>query len=144
MCLDGAAEVGHAVGAEAALGGGDEHRQDDGRGRVHRHRNGGVLAREVEAGEEPLHVLDRVDGDAAFADFAEHALGVGVHAVERGAVKRGGEAQALLVFAEVVETLVGVLREAQAGEETHRFLAAAALVEIHLAVGGIGVGELSG
>jgi hypothetical protein len=87
----------HAAGAEAALRGGDEHGEDDRRGGVHRHRDGGVLARQVEAGEEPRHVLDGVDGHAALADLAEHALVVGIEAVERGAVERGGKAQALLV-----------------------------------------------
>ena len=70
---------------------------------------------------------------------------VGVEAVERGAVKRGGEAQALLVRVEVFEARVGVLGEAEAGEEAHRLFArAGGLVEIHLAVGGGGVGELAG
>ena len=81
----------------------------------HRHRH---LA-EVDAGEQRLHVVERVDGDALAADLAEGARVVGVVAHQGGHVKGGREA-GLAVVEQVVEALVGLLARAEAGELAHR------------------------
>ena len=72
--LNRAAELRHDVGPEAPFRGGDVHRQDDRRRAVDRHRGGKIRRAEIEAGVEPLHVLDGVDRHAALADLAEHAV----------------------------------------------------------------------
>ena len=70
---------------------------------------------------EPDHVLDRVNGDAAFPDLAHHALGVRIDPVKRRSVEGGAETFRALMRAQKMETLVRVLREHQTGEETGRF-----------------------
>ena len=101
----------------AALGGGDVEGEHDRGGRVDRHRDGHVA--EVDAGEQRLHVVERVDGDALAPDLAERASVVGVVAHQRGHVERGREA-GLPVVEQVVEALVGLLAGAEAGELAHR------------------------
>ena len=54
-------------------------------GRIDGHRDGGLL--QVDAVEEDLHVLERVDGDAALADFAFALRVVGVVAHQRGQIE---------------------------------------------------------
>ena len=106
--------------AEPPLGGGDVHRQQDRRGAVDRHRDREVLVVEREAGVEPVHVVDGVDGHAPLADLAEDAVGVAVQAVERRAVERGAQRGAALLLGEIMEAAVGVFGQAQAGEEPRR------------------------
>ena len=113
--LDRAAEL---VGRDAVLLGrddveGEHHR----RGRVDGHRDRDVA--EVDALEERLHVVERVDRDALAADLAEGARVVGVVAHQRRHVEGGGEAR-LAVVEQVAEALVGLLGGAEAGELAHR------------------------
>ena len=96
---------------------GEQHR---GRG-VDRHRGADLVERD--ALEEPLHVVERVDGDALAADLAERARVVGVVAHQRRHVEGGREA-GLAVLEQVVEALVGLLDRAEAGELAHRPVAA--------------------
>src|SRR5207302_545770 len=74
---------------------------------------------ERDAGEEGLHVGERVDRDALAPDLAERARMVGVVAHERGHVEGGREA-GLAVLQEVVEALVRLLGGAEARELAHR------------------------
>ena len=73
-------------------------------------------------GIKPLHVFDRVNGDAAFADLAENAVSVAVQTVERGAVEGGAESNVVLVLSEIMKTAIGVLGEPQTGEQAGGFL----------------------
>ena len=72
-----------------------------------------MLVAEREVRVQPLHVLDRVNRDAAFADLAERALGVAVHPVKRRPVERGAEADRALVLGEIVKSRVRVVGQAQ-------------------------------
>ena len=66
------------------------HRPQDRRRRVDGHRDRRLL--QSDSVEEDLHVLQRVDGDAAFADlaFAEGMIAVVAH--QRGQVEGHGQA----------------------------------------------------
>ena len=86
-------------------------------GRVDRHRHRDVA--EVDAGEQRLHVVERVDRHALAADLAERARMVGVVAHQRRHVERGRE-PGLPVVEQVAEALVGLLGGAEAGELAHR------------------------
>ena len=106
------------VGADPVLLGGDdvEGQQDRGR-RVDRHRDRHPVERD--AGEQGLHVVDRVDRDALHADLAERAVVVGVEPHQGRHVERCREA-VLARLEQVAEALVGLLDGAEAGELAHR------------------------
>jgi hypothetical protein len=70
---------------------------------------------------EPRHVLDGVDGHAAFADFAEYTLRVTVQAVKCRPVEGRAQAGAFLLFGEIVEAPIGVLGQSQAGKQARWF-----------------------
>ena len=98
VVLDSAGELAD-VRAGAA---GDSHvegEQDAGRG-VDGHRGGDAVERNVR--EEALHVFDRVDGDADFADFADRHGRIGVVADLRRQVEGDGKAGGSLVEEEFV------------------------------------------
>jgi hypothetical protein len=115
--LDGAGQARARGGVlRIGLGGGDVEGEHDGGGRVDGHRHGHLA--EIDAGEERLHVVERVDGGALAADLAERALMVGVVAHERGHVEGGGQ-PGLPVVEQVAEALVGLLAGAEAGELAH-------------------------
>ena len=75
---------------------------------------------ELKTGVEPLHVLNRIDRHAAFADLAEDPVRVAIQAVERRPVKSGAESDGLLLAREVVETTVGVRSQSQPGKQACR------------------------
>ncbi len=113
--LDRAAQP--VSGDAVALGGGDVEREHDDGGRVDRHRDRDLA--EVDAGEERLHVVERVDGDALAPDLALAQDVVGVVAHEARHVE--GRAEAVLAAGEqVAEALVGLLGRAEARELAHR------------------------
>src|SRR5262249_28102076 len=64
------------------------------------------------------HVFDRIDRHAALADFSRDTIGVAIDAVERRAIERGAEPVRALMLGQIMKTLVGVLGEHQAGEQT--------------------------
>jgi hypothetical protein len=105
-------------------------------GRVDRHR-GGELA-ERQPVEEPLHVRDGVDRDAAVADLALGARVVGVEAHQRRHVE-GDRQPVLPAVDEVVEALVGLDRVGEAGELPDRPRPRA----VHRGVDAAGVGVLA-
>ena len=109
--------TGSAVPVTVELGGDDEVGEHDRGGGVDRHRHRHVA--EVDAGEERLHVVERVDRDALAPDLAERARVIGVVAHQRGHVEGGGE-PGLAVVEQVVKALVGLLAGAEAGELAHR------------------------
>ena len=110
------------------------HRQDhDGRA-VDGH--GGRDFAEGNAGEQLLHILERGDGDAAFADLAFGFGAVGVVAHERGHVESGGE-PGLALLEQELEALVGFLRRREPGELAHRPEFAAVHVALDAAREGI-------
>ena len=95
----------------------DVEREQHRRRRVDRHRRRDFAERN--AGEQRLHVLERVDRDALAADLAERARRVGVVAHQRRHVERGRE-PGLPVLEQVAEALVRLRRGAEAGELAHR------------------------
>src|SRR3954454_18261909 len=110
--------AGEMLRADAfVLGRDDVVGEHDRRRRVDRHRHGDLA--EVDAGEEVLHVVERVDRDALAADLAERPPVVGVVAHERRHVERRAET-GLAVVEQVAEALVGLLGGAEAGELAHR------------------------
>ena len=56
---------------------------------------------------QPLHVLESVDGDAPFANFAEDPLGVAIQSVERRPVEgqRPGQQRQVVVVLEAAVRL---------------------------------------
>ena len=95
----------------------DVEREQHRRRRVDRHRRRDLAERD--AGEQRLHVLERVDRDALAADLAERARVVRVVAHQRRHVERGRE-PGLAVLEQVAEALVRLLGRAEAGELAHR------------------------
>ena len=91
--------------------------EQDRRGRVDRHRRRDLAERD--AGEQRLHVVERVDRDALAADLAERARVVGVVAHQRRHVEGGRETR-LAVLEQVAEALVRLLGGAEPGELPHR------------------------
>src|SRR5207237_9061514 len=71
-----------------------------------------------ESARKAFQVRERVEGHAALADFAGAEVVVGVVAVKRREVERGGES-GLSVREEVLEALVRVSGGAEAGELAH-------------------------
>ena len=86
-------------------------------GSVDRHRRRDVA--HVDAVEEHLHVGERVDRDAALADFAARLRRVGVVSHQRRHVERHREA-VLAVLEQEMIAFVGLARRAEAGELAHR------------------------
>ncbi len=95
----------------------DVEREQHRRGRVDRHRRRDLVERD--AGEELLHVRERVDGDALAPDLAERLRVVGVVA-HQGRHVEGGREPGLAVLEEVAEAHVRLLGRAEAGELAHR------------------------
>ena len=95
----------------------DVEPQQHRRRRVDRHRRRDLAERD--AGEERLHVGERVDRHALAADLAERARVVGVVAHQRRHVEGRREAR-LPVVEEVAEALVRLLGRPEAGELAHR------------------------
>jgi len=93
-----------------------------------------------DAVEERLHVFERVNGDADFADFAEGEGVVGVHTDLRGQVEGDGET-GLALAQEVAIALVGFDGGAEAGVLAHGPQAAAVHGGIDAAGEGIFPGE---
>ncbi len=102
--------------------------QQDGRGRIDGHRGGNFG--EVDAGEQALHVLDGVDGDADFADFAGGQWVIGVQADLGRKVEGDGESGSA-VGEQVFVALVGFLGVAHAGVLAHGPEAAAIHGRLH-------------
>ena len=75
-----------------------------------------------EAIVEPYHVFHRVDCDSTLANLAEDALSIGIDSVEGWSIECGAETFRALMRAQEMETLVRVLSQHQAGEQTSRFL----------------------
>ena len=92
------------------------HGPQHGGGRIDGHGGGDVL--QVDAVEEDLHVLERVDGDAALADLALAHEVVGVVAHQGGQIEGDGQPGAA-VGEQVLVALVGFLRRSEAGELAH-------------------------
>ena len=94
---------------------------------------------EVDAVEEDLHIFERVDGDAAFADFAFAGRVIGVVAHQRGQIEGDGESAAA-VFEKIFVALVGFFGRGEAGEHAHRPQLAAVAGRVNAAR----VGRLAG
>ena len=92
------------------------HRPQHGRGRVDGHRDRGFF--QIDAVEEDLHVFQRIDGDAALADFAFAGRMIGVIAHQRGQIERDRQSAAA-VLQQILVALVGFLRRGEAGELPH-------------------------
>src|SRR4051794_36243041 len=112
--------------------------EHDRRRSVDRHGHGDLA--EVDAGEQVLHVVQRVDRDALAPDLAERHRVVGVVAHERGHVERRAQA-GLAVVEQVAEALVRLLGGAEAGELAHRPQAAPVHARVHAAGEGIPAGK---
>src|SRR5439155_2274721 len=134
VVLDGAAEPV----PRDALPFGDElvEEQEERRGRVDRHRGGGLAERDP--AEQELHVGERVDRDARPADLAGRPRVVGVVAELRREVERDGEA-GLAALEQVAEAFVRLLGRAEAGVLADRPRPAA----VHVPVGPAGERELA-
>ncbi len=99
------------------LGDADIEGEQHGGRRVDRHRGGDLAQRD--AGEEQLHVLQRVDRHALAAHLAEGLGMVGVVPHERRHVEGGGQPR-LPVLEQVAEARVRLLRGPEARELAHR------------------------
>ena len=119
------------------LGDHQVHREDHRRRRVDRHRRRDVAERD--AVEQPLHVGERHDADAALADFAERELVIGIAAHQRRQVEGHAEPAAARLE-QRLEALVGLLRRPEPGELPHGPELAAVAGRVNAA----GVGELAG
>ena len=108
----------------------DVEGEHDRRRRVDRHRRRDLA--DVDALEERLHVIERVDGDALAAHLALGARMVGVVAHQRRHVERRREAR-LAVVEQVAEALVRLLRRAEARELAERPQPAAVHRRVHTA-----------
>src|SRR6202030_388122 len=98
------------------------------------HRRGKVRRTEIESVVEPHHILDRVDGHAALADFSENAVRVAINPVKCRAVECGAESMCALMRGKKMKTLVRVLGQHQTGEQTGRLLSLQDLL-VNLATG---------
>src|SRR5437762_10040186 len=92
-----------------------------------------------------LHVLEGVNGHPPFADLAEHPVGIAVEAVKGRTVEGGAEPNVFLMSREVVEALVAVFSQAEAGEEAGGFFGFRIsdfgfrlFLKVHLPVGAVG------
>ncbi len=94
-----------------------------GRRAVDRHRHRGVGRGQVEAVVQGLHVVERRDRHPRSADFAvDVGPQVGVVAVQRHRVERGGQPGRGLALRQQLEAPVGAERVALAGEHPGRVL----------------------
>ncbi len=124
------------VGALAA-GHRDVERQQNRRGRIDGHRSGNFG--QVDAIEQALHVLDRIDRDADFSDFADRQRMVGIEADLRGQVE-GNRKSGGAVGQQIFVAFVGFLGVAHAGVLAHGPEAAAVHGGLHAASEGIFAG----
>ena len=92
------------------------HRPQHAGGRVDGHRDGSAVERN--AGEQRLHVLDRVDGHATLAHLAFALCIVRVAAHERGQIERDGKS-AGSAGEEVLVPEICFFRRGKAGELPH-------------------------
>ena len=117
------------VGGRNALAFRDElvEKQEQRRRRVDRHRRRDVGERD--AGEQDLHVGERVDRDAGAADLAERTRIVGVVAELRRQVERDRESR-LAVVEQIAVALVRLLRARETGVLTDRPRLAAVHVRV--------------
>jgi hypothetical protein len=116
------AQIRHHLRPEPPFGRGDIHGHDNRRRTADRHGGGEIRCAQLEAVVKADHILDRIDRHAAFADFSKNTICVAVDTVKSRAVKGGAKTLRALMRAQKMETLVGVLREHEAGEQTRRFL----------------------
>ena len=93
------------------------HRPEHAGRRIDGHRRGDLF--EVDAVEEDLHIFERIDGDAALADFAFAGRVIGVVAHQRGQIE-GDREPAAAVFEQIFVALVGFFGRGEAGEHAHR------------------------
>src|SRR5947207_534622 len=109
-----------------------------------------MFVAERKTGVEALHVVNRINGHAAFADLAEDTVRVAVQAVERRPVEGGAEADGFLLAREVVETPVGVSGQSQPGKQARRLFNLGSRIsdlgslKIHLGIGGAYERKLAG
>ena len=92
---------------------GPQHRS----GRINGHRYSCRF--EIDAGEEDLHIFERVDRHAAFAHLTLALRRVGVIAHQRGQIK-GDRETAAARRQQILVALVCLLRRGEAGELAHR------------------------
>ena len=92
------------------------HREQDWRRRIDGHRRRDLAQRN--AGEQSLHVGERVDRDAALPHLSGRHLVIGVVAVKRRQME-GDREPGLALRQEVLEPAVGVGRRTEASELTH-------------------------
>ena len=115
VVLDGPGEV---RGDDALfLGNEFVEEQQDRRGGIDRHRRRHLV--EGDPGEEPLHVLDRIDRDPGPADLTVRARMIRVQTHLGRQIERDRQAR-LAVFKQVAEPAVGVLGGPQACVLAHR------------------------
>ena len=98
------------------LGHRDVESQQDRGGRVDGHRSGDAFERN--AVEQRLHVFERVNGHADFADLALRERVVGVHADLRGQIEGDGKSR-LSLFEQIAIAAVGFGGAAEAGVLPH-------------------------
>ena len=78
-----------------------------------------VMSASADAVEQPLHVGERDDADAALADFAERERMIGIAAHQRRQIERDAQPGAAGREQRLVAR-VGLLRRAEPGELPHR------------------------
>ena len=119
------------------FGDGQVHRPQDRGRRVGRHRSADLVERN--ALEQRFHVGQRIDGDAALADFAFRHRMVGVVTHQRRQMESDGKSR-LAVLQQVVISAIGLLGRAEAAELPHR----PELAAVHRFVNAARVGWLAG
>ena len=124
------------VGALAA-GHRDIERQQNRRGRIDGHRSGNLG--QVDAIEQALHVFDRIDGHADFADFADGQRMIGIQADLGGQIEGNRKARGA-IRQQIFVALVGFLGVAHAGVLAHGPEPAAIHGGLHAAGEGIFAG----
>jgi hypothetical protein len=92
-------------------------RERDRGGTVNRHRRRDLA--EIDAFEQGFHIAQRVDRDAAAADFAERFRSVGIETHERGHIEGDGKTH-LALREEKMVALVRLFRVPEARELAHR------------------------